>query len=498
VKCNTVKPIREILKMKMNKILAALCVAGLATPQFANATNGMNMEGYGPVSTAMGGASYAYDNGSAAMMNNPATIGMMADGARLDVAVGIMGPTVKATAGTATADSTGSSYLMPAIGYVRKGGQMAYGFGVFAQGGMGTEYGSNSFMSAGSGKEARSEVGVGRALIPFAYNVSEQLVVGGSVDFVWASMDLKMVMPGAQFLDMAGGTQSAGIASGTMVDAFFGAVGAGQMQAPSASTTPVNWGYFDFSNSDKFTGKAKGNGFAGKIGLTYKMNSQITVGATYHAKTSLSDLNTDGAAVNFNANMDNQVLLGNAPTGAAYTAVTIPVTGKISVKNFQWPETYGMGVAYQANDQLMLAVDYKRIGWKAVMKNFKMTFTADATQANPLAGGFAGTTLDATLYQNWKDQDVVMFGMAYKVSDAFTARAGLQTSGNPVPDTYLNALFPAIVKNQYTVGGGYMFSKVSSFDMSVTIVPEVSAVAGSGVTSKMSQTNYQMLYSYRF
>lgn len=482
--------------MKMNKILAALCVAGLATPQFANATNGMNMEGYGPVSTAMGGASFAYDNGSAAMMNNPATIGMMADGARLDVAVGIMGPTVKATAGAATADSTGTSYLMPAMGYVRKGGKMAYGFGVFAQGGMGTEYGSNSFMSAGSGKEARSEVGVGRALIPFAYDVSEQLVVGGSVDFVWASMDLKMVMPGAQFLDMAGsfgGSQTYGSVGNSMMTAFGGAVGSGFINGAN----PVNWGYFDFSNSDKFTGMAKGNGFAGKIGFAFKLNPQLTIGGTYHSKTSLSDLSTSGASVSFNANLDNGMLGGGAASGT-YTAMTIPVTGKISVKNFQWPETYGMGVAYQANDQLMLAVDYKRIGWKAVMKDFKMTFAADATQANPLAAGFAGTTLDATLYQNWKDQDVVMFGMGYKVNQELTVRAGLQTSANPVPDTYLNALFPAIVKNQYTVGGGYMFSKVSSVDMSVTIVPEVSATSGSGVTSKMSQTNYQMLYSYRF
>jgi long-chain fatty acid transport protein len=133
------------------------------------------------------------------------------------------------------------------------------------------------------------------------------------------------------------------------------------------------------------------------------------------------------------------------------------------------------------------------------MKDFKMTFVADGTQASPLAAGFAGTTLDATLYQNWKDQDVIMLGAAYKTTPELTLRAGLQISGNPVPDTYLNALFPAIVKNQYTVGGGYMFNKASSFDMAVTIVPEVSATnSSSGVTSKMSQTNYQLLYSYRF
>ncbi|MDO8989148.1 MAG: outer membrane protein transport protein [Sideroxyarcus sp.] len=483
--------------MRINKIAASIITLGMAASPFAYATNGMNMEGYGPVSTAMGGASMAYDNGSAAMMNNPATIGLMPNGSRLDVAVGVMGPKVKSEAGGATADSSGDAYYMPALGYLRKDGPMAYGFGVFAQGGMGTEYGSNSFMSAGSGNEVRSEVGVGRALVPLAYDVNEQLAVGGSVDFVWASMDLKMVMPGAQFLDMAGsfgGSQTLGSVGNTMMTAFGGAVGTGFINGAN----PVNWGYFDFSNGDKFSGKAKGNGFAAKIGFTYKLNSQVTIGGTYHSKTSLSDLEADGAKVSFNANLDDGMLGGGAASGT-YTAMTIPVTGKISVKNFQWPETYGMGVAYQANDQLLVVADYKRIGWKAVMKDFKMTFVADGTQANPLAAGFAGTTLDATLYQNWKDQDVIMLGAAYKATQELTLRAGLQTSGNPVPDAYLNALFPAIVKDQYTLGGGYMFNAASSFDMSVTIVPEVSATnPNTGVTSKMSQTNYQLLYSYRF
>ena len=38
----------------------------------------MNMEGYGPIATGMGGASMAYDNGTAAVINNPATLGLMA------------------------------------------------------------------------------------------------------------------------------------------------------------------------------------------------------------------------------------------------------------------------------------------------------------------------------------------------------------------------------------------------------------------------------------
>ena len=57
------------------------------------------------------------------------------------------------------------------------------------------------------------------------------------------------------------------------------------------------------------------------------------------------------------------------------------VSGKLKVVNFQWPETYGVGVAYQVNDQLMLVADYKRIGWANVMKNFRMQFHGRAATA---------------------------------------------------------------------------------------------------------------------
>lgn len=484
--------------MKVKKLVVSLFAAGMVASPLAHATNGMNMEGYGPISTGMGGASYAYDNGTAAVMNNPTTIGLMADGeSRLDVALGVLGPTVKAQAGAAVADSTGTAYYMPAVGYVKKSGNLAYGFGMFAQGGMGTEYGAASFMSAGSGLEARSEVGVGRVVVPLALDVSNDLKIGGSVDFVWASMDLRMAMGGAQFMDMLPATMNpfATQAGGTLGGGMVTALGAVMpMMNPG---NPLNWGYFDFSNKDRFMGTARGTGYAGKIGLTYKVNPQLSIGAVYHSKTGLGDMTADGTSLSFNANIDTGMAGGGAANGV-YAAMTIPVTGKISVVNFQWPETYGFGMAYQATDELMVAADYKRIGWANVMKNFQMAFTADATQANPMAAAFAGTTLDATMYQNWEDQDVFMIGFAYKATSDLTLRAGLQTSGNPVPDTYLNALFPAIVKDQYTLGVGYAFSKASSFDGSLTIVPEVSALSGSGVTSSMSQTNWQFMYTHRF
>ncbi len=485
------------MRKKMKVVMLCFAIALVAISPSAYATNGMNMEGYGPIATGMGGASMAYDNGSAAMMNNPATIGLMPDGNRLDVALGYLGPDVKAyvdtPGGRMEAHSSGSAYYMPALGWVRKSGAFAYGFGVYAQGGMGTEYTADSFMAAGSGDKVRSELSVGRALIPIASNVNDRFTIGGSLDFVWASLDLKMAIPGAQFLAMTpGGSQEFGTVSGSMINTFGSFISGGAIN-PS---NPVNWGRFDFSDDSAFSGKAKGQGYAAKIGGVYKINDRLSVGAAYHSKTKLSDLDATGATVSFNANVDTGVASGGAPSGT-YTAATIPLHGKISVKDFQWPQMIGAGVSFQATDKLQLVFDYKWINWADTMKNFRMVFTADSDQAG-LAQGFANTELDATLFQKWKDQHVFMIGAGYKFTDEFTGRIGANIANNPIPDTYMNALFPAIVENHYMIGAGYMVSKASSIDASFTYAPEVKATNGSGITVTHSQKNAQVMYSYRF
>ncbi|MBI3775593.1 MAG: outer membrane protein transport protein [Gammaproteobacteria bacterium] len=425
------------------------------------------------------------------------------------MAIGLMGPDVTASAPTyPDAKSSGDAYWMPALGWLTKQGDLAYGVGMFAQGGMGTEYKANSFMSAGSGLETRSEVSVGRLLVPISFNVNPSFTIGGSVDLVWAGMDLKMAMPGSQMLDMIGGSQSSGTIGGSMTTALLGAVSGGILQAPSPTTTPVNWGYFDFSDSSGFTGEAKATGFGGKIGAVFKANQQLSIGVTYHTKTALSDLETSNASVMFNANVDDNLLAGtwNGATGAGqvgapagtYSAAPITLKGKIKVNDFQWPATLGVGAAFQATNELMIVADVKRILWADVMKNFSMTFTSDATQSG-LGAGFAGTVLDASLLQKWDDQTVIALGASYMLNPETTLRVGYNHASNPIPDSYLNALFPAIEETHITAGVGYMISKESSIDFSLTDGLETKATnSQTQVKSTMSQLNWQFMYSYRY
>lgn len=448
----------------------ATVMAFMAIPGGALATNGMNMEAYGPIALGMGGASMAYDNGSAAMMNNPATLGMMNDEHRLDLALGMLAPDVNASMGGNSAHSSADMFGGPAMGWSRRHDKLTFGMGVYGQGGMGTEYSPGSFMSMGTGLTTRSELGVGRVLFPLAYNISPDLIVGGSIDFVWAGLDLQMAVPAPQMMSLAtGGNLSASVPA-ALGASFNNWMGGSQ----------ANVGYFDFSNSNEFSGKAHSTGWAGKLGMTYKVNKQLTVGATYHSETSLGDMEADGAKMLL-IDGDNNFGLG--------AGARIPLTGKVRIVDFQWPETYGIGLAYQASDRLMVAADYKRIGWANSMKNFHMVFTST---------DLGGITMDMKLPQEWRDQDVWMLGFAYQATDALTLRAGVNVADNPVPDALMHPLFPAIIKNHYTAGFGYRFSKASSIDFAFSYAPEVTVTNSGGITVSHSQNNAQFIYSYRY
>ena len=377
--------------MRLTTRAATLAALGLAVPGFAHATNGMLMEGYGPIAAGLGGAALAYDNGTAAMANNPATLALMAPGSRIDVMLGHVGPDVSASG---LGDSSADAFYMPAFGFVRKQGDFTYGVGIYGQGGMGTEYASGDM----------AQVGVGRLIFPLAWNVNERFTIGGSVDVVWAGMDLVAGMPGINFKD----------------------------------------------GSD-FTGAAKGYSLAAKLGFTYKLDDALSVGGVYQTAGNLPKLKGDG-----------------------YT-----------VEGFDMPAVVGLGLAWQANDRLMVAADVKQLLWGDSMNT--------VTISGP--GG-------VPFQQDWDNQTVVSLGLAYKFNDALTGRVGYNYGKNPIPDTNVNFLWPAIVEHHYTVGFGYAFSKQSDLNFALSFAPEVSVTGtgaqNTGLVIEHSQLNWQLMYSYRF
>jgi long-chain fatty acid transport protein len=421
-------------------VLAAV----LATGSTAWATNGMLMEGYGPQALSMGGAAAAYDNGTAGMMNNPATLQLGANGTRADIALGVLGPNVTAMG----QKSDGTSYVMPAVGWVKKNDQFSWGVGMFGQGGMGTEFGANAGLMA----NMRSELGVGRVIFPLAYRVSPQLSVGASLDYSWASMDMQMTTNRANLngmMDSANPNSSAAL---------------GTMGNPS-------YGRLDFSNSNDFSGAAKSTGWTGKFGAVLEATPELTLGFSHQLKTNLADMTTSATGAKFE--------LYGGSNG------TTSMVGKLTIHNFQMPAVTTIGGAYKASPELTLVADIKNIGWSSVMKKFLMTFDA-------------GQPLQFAMDQNWKDQTVVSLGGAYRLNESTVLRAGYSHASNPVPDAYVHPLFPAIVKSHLTAGIGHKFNDQVSMDIAVSHAPKVSVTSGQGAAISHSQTNYQLMLSYRY
>ncbi len=485
-------------KLRLTSIATALIAA--FSMSAAHATNGMHMEGYGPIATSMGGAALAFDVGNGAMAHNPATLGYLSSGSRLELAIGNLRPDINSThtampAGTPgrSVDSDADSFLMPAAGWARRAGDMVYGVGVYAIGGMGTEYSGNSFMSAGTGEKSLSQVGVGRVIAPLSFDVSPDLTVGGSLDLMWGGFDLQMAMPVMADTD-GDGTPDAG--PGTFAD--FSAGFGGSEVLGSASFSPsidvalqtmigggVNAVRFNFADSSDFTGSAKGLGFGGKLGFTYKVNPDLSIGGVFHTKIAMGDYETGGSGATLEG-------YATSPTGATKVG---EISGKMKVKDFDWPAIIGIGFAYNATPELLLAADVKQIRWSDVMEVFKMQFVADGNNA----GIAQGETIDIKMNQDWDDQTVLSLGAAYDVSPELTIRAGANIASNPVPDEFMNPLFPAIIENHYTAGFTYRFSPANAFSASLSLAPKVTQKNTSTfVETEHSQTNLQLMYTHQF
>ena len=129
------------------------------------------------------------------------------------------------------------------------------------------------------------------------------------------------------------------------------------------------------------------------------------------------------------------------------------------------------------------------------MQGFNMRFTASGAATN---GPFANQALDATLFQRWSDQTIVQGGVAFAAGRDVTLRVGANVCNNPIPDKFLNCLFPATIKRHLTGGFSYRVSERSSIDCSATYGFKVSQTNGYGITVSHSQLNTQLMFGHRF
>lgn len=240
--------------MKLKKIAALLCLAGLSASAWA--TNGYFSHGYGIKAKGMGGVGIALPQDGLAGATNPA--GMAAVGDRIDFGADLFMPDRSAT-WTQSPAGLGSPplgenrsgkrmFLVPDFAYNRTFGRdMTLGIVVYGNGGMNTAY--------------------NRAIIPGAANATN----------TYSNLEQLFIAP--TWAMKVNAQHSVGV-SLNIVRQTFEARGLQAFAGVSSSAGDL---------TDRGTDVSTGAGI--KLGWTGELSSTVTLGATYQSKTRMSKFN---------------------------------------------------------------------------------------------------------------------------------------------------------------------------------------------------------------
>lgn len=451
--------------------MAMLALALAAVAGSARATDVFRLEGFGAVSRAMGGTATAHDVGLAGMMSNPATLSLMQTDNAIQLGLDLVTTDIDVrnrssgeNAHSGTHGNNRGPYYAPQMAYGRRVGAWTFGIGAFAQGGLGTEYGSDSFLSRATGGLDTGLENSSRLLvlnIPLAasYQVSDSLTVGGSVDAMWQGMNLNLLL-GA---DQVGGLIGDGRVSGALLPVLGG-------------LPDLRGAHFSLTRNSPLASGINAWGYTARLGMTYAVSADTRLGAAYTMRSQVAD-------------MEGRATL----TAVDGVAGQIPLEGKLKIRDFQMPAVLNLGVSHRVNERLTVAADLSRVFWSSVMQDIKVGFAADA-----------GGDLNIRLPQDYRDQTILALGASWQMDQRWTLRGGVRVAQQALSDSTLFAVIPAIPRKYVSAGFGYALSSNASVDfawshafeetMSNARLPNTSAP----IEVSHSQNNATLVYTYRF
>jgi len=455
-----------------NRTVGIAVILGLVTKApFTLATDVFHLEGYGAVSRAMGGTAVAQDIGAAGMMTNPATLSLSQDVHQamlgLDIVTTDIDVRDRRTGEFVSSNDHSKNrgpYVAPELAYTQRVGQWSFGVGAFAQGGLGTEYGKNSFLSRGTDGANTGLDNSSRLLvldIPFAasYQVTDDLSIGASLDALWQGLNLNLLL-GA---DQVGSLIGSGRVSGSLVPVIGG--------IPS-----LQGAHFSLTKNKPIASGVDAWGYSGRFGIVYQAAPGTKLGASYTFKSRINDMEGDATL-----------------TAISGTLGQIPLSGKIKIKDFQMPAKFDIGISHQLTPAWTVAADISQVFWKDVMKDIKVSFQTDA-----------GGNIDILLPQNYKDQTILALGTAYVLSPEWTLRGGLRIASQALRSETLFAVIPATPTKHVTFGFSYTISKESRIDFAYSHAFEKKMNnenlpnTSDPIQVTHSQDNAVLNYTYRF
>ena len=137
--------------------------------------------------------------------------------------------------------------------------------------------------------------------------------------------------------------------------------------------------------------------------------------------------------------------------------------------SFDIPSHYSVGVAFMPTPAWTVALDLGRINYSDVpaVHNPSLPVAPLGASNGP---GFG-----------WKDVNIFKLGVAWRMSDALTLRAGCNKGDNPItaPDVTFNILAPGVVKDHYTAGFRLALDKANEITGALMVAPRISVTGAS-------------------
>lgn len=395
------------LNLKLSPLAAVAFFACVSLP--AHATNGYFLPGFGVQSMSMGGTGIASGTDSLSAGANPANLSWVGMRGDLDLILfnpnrstkidcnsggfgfGCVNPSPVSSGQLGYVNSDNRLFEFPNLGFAMPlTDRLAVGVAFLANGGMNTTYRQN-FYAFGTAAPVKSTIGVDLM----------QLLIPLSVSFKPTE------------------TQSVGI---SLIPALqrFRARGLQSFASFHISSDPSR-----MTNQ----GAQLSYGFGARIGwIGHFVDNKVDLGATYATKIYMSKLGG---------------YKGLFADGGS----------------FDIPANYGVGLALHPNEQWTLAFDIDRILYNQVASVANRGPAFGQPDVFCMALGTCPNSpyklgLPLGMGFGWQDQTVYKFGLAYKLNQQWTLKAGYNYGRSPIPNDQLafNTLAPAVVERHYSAG----------------------------------------------
>jgi long-chain fatty acid transport protein len=389
---------KKIVRLSLTLALAAVLTTGL----FAN---GLNLNGFGARSAAMGGAFVGLANDYTAVYWNPAGLALLKQ-PTFGLTGDILIPKATYTLGAYEMSTKSKMYPAGLLGFFTPIGEnIVVGVGAYTLSGLGaawdntgleavlvSPYPPAAFTPTLEPAKWESFIGSITLAPSIAVKLSDMLYLGATFNINYGFFKTDQW--------------------GTYVALSPTAPPPGAVAAPLL----VNLG--------QQTLNVKGWGFGATFGLLIKPADWISFGATYRTQ---SKMNLSGTT-----EIENIGLLGMESESNT----------KMSVVSPMW---LAGGVAVKPMDKLTLTFDAQYTNWSKLQEiavEFEDPYWA------------AGMGEDAALLLNWANKTQLRFGAEYDLG-TFAIRGGYYHDPAPAPDATLNILVPSFTYDSITGGFGF-------------------------------------------